>query len=373
MRVPQMTIWLTKRYIPQTTYRLLLSFGLILCSHRGVIAAEDPSSTSFTEQASGPYCGMYCAYIILKNYDVPVDFEKFLDPKYISSWDGSTLEQLKLLLEDHGMHTQALESLSISSLRACRYPAILHVRVPTPGAPYAHWILFLGVEGDHAWIIDPPREKQRLPLAELLAIWDGVALIASKEPFSSLPLRLWTYTEQSLLFILILCVIMMAYGWLPHTWWRTPLVITTSLVAITLVYHLGYEHSMLRNRAAVATVQGNHFFPDIPTIGWEELQEFLHDENTVLIDARLACDYQLGHIPQAINLPINAGLVERRETLASLRPSQPVIVYCQSEQCRWGEVIAVDLHFRGFRRVYVYRGGYAEWQQRQQQRHPSGS
>jgi rhodanese-related sulfurtransferase/predicted double-glycine peptidase len=353
------------------TYRRSLLLCLTICflSPPPIQAAEN---SSFTEQASGPYCGLYCVYSVLKSYGIPVDFERFLDPKYISSWEGTSMEQLKLLIEDHGAYALPMESLTISSLRACPHPVILHVRAPGPGMPYAHWVLFLGVEGDYAWIVDPPLKKQRLPLAELLAIWDSTGLIVSKEPFSPYMLRLWTYTEQTLIFVLLLCVMAGAYWCFPQRWWRTPLVITLSLLSVAFVYHLGYEHGMMANRSAVAAVQGNHFFPPMPSIDWDELQEMLRHEETILVDARTAWAYRLGHIPRSINLPINAGLVERREVLASLRPSQPVIVYCQSEQCNWGEVIAVDLHFRGFRHVYVYRGGYVEWQQReQQQRNPS--
>lgn len=338
-----------------------LTAVLFLCSIPTIVKADD----SYLTQASGPYCGLYCVYVTLKSYDIVVDFEKFLDQKYISSWDGSTMEQLKLLVEDHGAHAIPMESLSISSLRVSQHPIILHVKRPGPGSPYAHWILFLGVDGDHAWIVDPPLEKQRLPLADLLAIWDGTGLIISQHPFSSFWIRLWTYTEQLLIFLFILLLILILYRWFPKAWWRTPSIMGLTLIISIVTYHWVYEHGMIGNPSAVAIVKGNHFFPPIPIIDWDELQHWLSREDTVLVDARLVEDYNLGHIPNAINLPIDAGLVERRTILSSLHPMQPVIVYCQSEHCRWGEVIAVDLHFRGFRHVYVYGGGYVEWYQRQ--------
>jgi len=349
-----------------------ISFSRFLGFVTATLLAITPSTIASADdgiltQASGPYCGLYCVYITLKNYNIPVDFEKFLDQKYISSWEGSTMEQLKLLVEDHGAYAIPMEGLSISSLRASQHPIILHVKRPGPGSPYAHWLLFLGVDGDHAWIVDPPLEKQRLPLADLLAIWDGTGLIISPQPFSPMWIRLWSYTEQSLIFLSLFLLILILYWSLPKAWWKTPSIIVLTLTISVFVYHVGFEHGMLGNPSALAVVKGNHFFPLIPTIDWDELQDWLAREDTVLIDARLAEAYNRGHIPKAINLPINAGLVERRETLAVLHPKNSVIVYCQSEYCNWGEVIAVDLHFRGFRQVYVYRGGYAEWYQRQRE------
>ena len=81
-----------------------------------------------------------------------------------------------------------------------------------------------------------------------------------------------------------------------------------------------------------------------------------------IIDARIPGDYQAGHLPGAVNLPVYAGLVERGRILSTIGPRDRVIVYCQSAECHWSYAVASDLVFRGYRGVAVYPGGWREWE-----------
>ena len=116
-------------------------------------------------------------------------FEDFLKPAYVGSYNGSTLGELRQAVRSHGGYAEAMEQLTAASLQASSHPIILHVRRPGHNAPYAHWVLFLGVEQGKARIVDPPTAVQLIPFADLLSLWDGVGLVVSREPVNAWSMR----------------------------------------------------------------------------------------------------------------------------------------------------------------------------------------
>jgi rhodanese-related sulfurtransferase len=240
------------------------------------------------------------------------------------------------------------------------------VRRPGFGTPYAHWILFLGVEGDKARIVDPPHAVQLLPFAELLALWDGTGLIVAKEPVNSWTLRVSAWLELGSVLLFGATVMGLARLVLERNARRRhPLVglaiLPAMAVGLAVAVHVISDEGFFHNRAALAQVIGGHFKPQLPALSVEEVAKAIHDPKVAFVDARLPRDYQQGHIPGAINLPVHSGLVERSETLARINPTNRVIVYCQSDRCPWGEVIASDLYYRGYRRTCVFPGGWKAW------------
>jgi rhodanese-related sulfurtransferase len=55
---------------------------------------------------------------------------------------------------------------------------------------------------------------------------------------------------------------------------------------------------------------------------------------TVFVDPRKPRDYQLAHIPGAINLPIEEGMFDKASLWkATKNSSKPVVFYCNGENC----------------------------------------
>jgi hydroxyacylglutathione hydrolase len=77
--------------------------------------------------------------------------------------------------------------------------------------------------------------------------------------------------------------------------------------------------------------------------------------HVMLLDVRGAGEWEAGHIPQALNVPV--GELEQR--LAEIPRDRPVIVHCQTGAR--AAMAASILRARGFDDVRQYPGGFAEW------------
>jgi len=96
----------------------------------------------------------------------------------------------------------------------------------------------------------------------------------------------------------------------------------------------------------------------------EEVQVALAERPVVLIDARRHLDYRLEHLPQAINVPWDRLSFEGSSWEEwKARPEVLLVVYCRSKKCEDAEVVADALVQRGFRRVWVMKGGLQRWKE----------
>lgn len=85
--------------------------------------------------------------------------------------------------------------------------------------------------------------------------------------------------------------------------------------------------------------------------------------DAVVVDARFQKDYSAGHIEGAISLPVNCTDQEYTQTTSKLPRNKPIVLYCQSKNCKFAEIIAISLREDGFRELSVFKGGWIEWQQ----------
>lgn len=71
--------------------------------------------------------------------------------------------------------------------------------------------------------------------------------------------------------------------------------------------------------------------------------------------------FDRGHLPGAENVP-RAELRERAPR--EIRLDEPVVVYCADRLCRENRFAATTLAELGYRQVYDFEGGVAEWLRR---------
>ena len=83
-------------------------------------------------------------------------------------------------------------------------------------------------------------------------------------------------------------------------------------------------------------------------------------ENGVLfIDARDEVYYNDGHIKNAMK---NVFLMELIFNIEEKQTKEdPIVVYCGDPGCGDSEDLAYDLHNEGFKKLFVFKGGWLEW------------
>jgi rhodanese-related sulfurtransferase len=94
---------------------------------------------------------------------------------------------------------------------------------------------------------------------------------------------------------------------------------------------------------------------EVGQVSVEQANEATAKNNVQFVDVRTAEEYQSGHAPKAVNLPLE-GL---ENDLARLDKDKPVYVICQTG--RRSQKGAEVLHQAGFREVYNVAGGTSAW------------
>ncbi|MEK6262921.1 MAG: cysteine peptidase family C39 domain-containing protein, partial [Planctomycetota bacterium] len=319
-------------------------FVLSCCSMESASFAAEPTdsvdeSIPDASTESGSYCGIYCVYATLHAYGKPIEFPTLLKMKYIGEMSGSSIQELSLAVTDNGLQALAMSGLSRANLVAAQSPIILHVNTPDSPGYYNHWILFLGMENGLAKVVDAPHKPELIPVADVLARWDGVGLYISDQVPSAAMLKVEAIcTGENLALaagLLVLVGLMQrasrrrAGRNAVRSNWQMAGMILGVAVCLTVVWHTLAEDGYVRNQIAIRTVVQQHRPSFLPKLTIPELEKSLSDPSVVVIDARYPRDFESGHVPGAINVPVFTTQVERRRLLANLPSGARGVVDCE--------------------------------------------
>ncbi|GHT22834.1 hypothetical protein FACS189419_05940 [Planctomycetales bacterium] len=330
---------------------------------------------------AGPYCGVYSLNACLESLNKKVQIKELLTPDYVGSFRGSTAEELIKGAEKYGLHGKCYANITWRQLKEIKEPMVLHFR-GSGSSEFNHWVAFLGVEGNHVRIIDTPHELAYLTMAELLAQWDGVAILLSEKPIQDEVL--WRAKLDYFWVVLIVLgggFIYKTYFWneerepsaapTRREYLRRLFVQTASLFAVcgfaAVAYHALSPIGFLKNPSAVAEVTRRYYAVDVPEITVAEMKQIAEQQSAMIYDARYHKDFEQGAVPGAISLPINSDLSERRQILQGVDKGKKIVLYCQSSGCPFSDDVASFLKFNGYRNVSIFRGGYREWEKTQKQ------
>ena len=111
-----------------------------------------------------------------------------------------------------------------------------------------------------------------------------------------------------------------------------------------------------------ATPAGAGQQPEIRSLKWDWVKSLLESRQIVLVDARPKEEFELGHIPGAVSLPLYATEPEFKAFVAQHAKATPVVVYCDSATCHASRELAQKLLAAGgFPTVFDMPGGFAEY------------
>jgi hypothetical protein len=264
--------------------RLAVVVAAILATFTGYdtcgLAAE---RSPYVEPSPNTYCGLHCVYSILRQNGIDIEFTELLDDRFLSHGGSSSAEDLCAALEVNGLEGRYVPAMAIDRLLLLEGPAILHVRAPGMDKGYVHWILFLGSDADGVKVYDPPREIGHCRIDELLAIWDGAAVLVAKPGTSNtmgavLP---WISPSAATVVALLVCSILVVP--------RSAGILGQLAVAViaAFAFHVCAPWGFVHGRPGVAAVQSEHFAGVAGRIAFDELRQ-----------GRSAYDH-CGHTPPA--------------------------------------------------------------------------
>ncbi|MBS4770111.1 ArsR family transcriptional regulator [Carnobacteriaceae bacterium zg-ZUI240] len=97
----------------------------------------------------------------------------------------------------------------------------------------------------------------------------------------------------------------------------------------------------------------------INQIGLEEAIRLASQEDTLLLDLRPCEEFDAGHLPNAINLPMD----EFDQKKMQLPKNKKIIVYCRGRQCGYANLVAQNLQSLGYSTFSLNRS-FADWKWR---------
>lgn len=90
------------------------------------------------------------------------------------------------------------------------------------------------------------------------------------------------------------------------------------------------------------------------------LELILADPKMVIIDSRHAEEFAKGHIEGAINLLDNDTSAKSLSKHVTDK-NTPLLFYCNGERCMRSSNAAMIALNAGYKKIYWFRGGWAEW------------
>lgn len=113
-----------------------------------------------------------------------------------------------------------------------------------------------------------------------------------------------------------------------------------------------------RNVAEIDRIVRSYFtdLDDLEPVSRETLLDRLREGQVTVLDVRPADEFALGHLPGALNIPLEA--LEQR--LGDLDPDQEIVAYCRGAYCVLSFEAVAALRERGFN-VCRLEDGFPEW------------
>ena len=91
-------------------------------------------------------------------------------------------------------------------------------------------------------------------------------------------------------------------------------------------------------------------------------KEIFDQGNVLFVDARSQDNYEDGHIPGAVSLPVGQFDDQIESFLDQYAPDQPIVTYCSGRTCEDSHDLAGFLMDAGFMDVQIFIDGFPGWE-----------
>ncbi len=353
-----------------------LSTGRVLCL---VLTAAAALGTGTPARAQvSPECGVQCVFAVLNYYDRSSLLDNLI-LKHVTSPKGSSIEDLVIAIESHGLHAYPVKNLTRRNLLQSPYPIILHVRGQAGAAEFDHYqALFPGSESSGFALYEPPDHIAPFAYANLAPRWRGWGIIVSPHPINVseiYPRSPWRFAGP---IVAAFAFLIPAAFVLRRASLRQP-----SYPALRPIFHV-YDmltggavigalsctlallammrsESFLSSADAVAAVRSSHFEKWANRVTASQVRDAMNS-GALVVDARYTSDFDAGHIQGAISLPPSTTPERISRTLNGIPTDRTIVVYCQSRSCPFSGVVGRNLYDLGYRNLALYANGWVEWE-----------
>ncbi|MBA1148864.1 metalloregulator ArsR/SmtB family transcription factor [Ectothiorhodospiraceae bacterium WFHF3C12] len=112
------------------------------------------------------------------------------------------------------------------------------------------------------------------------------------------------------------------------------------------------------NLAEVALIRQGYFDvrDELEPVSRDELRHRMRDGVVTVLDVRPQDEFEAGHVPGAINIPLK----DLENRIAELSPEQEIVAYCRGPWCVLSFEAVAELRARGFT-VRRLQDGLPEW------------
>lgn len=154
----------------------------------------------------------------------------------------------------------------------------------------------------------------------------------------------------------------------PIPGWRSTIVQAALLLICSSLAGLAVNHQLVldafagRLTVAVEPVSPGGDLTNFPIPVLMADLDALTGQGALLIDARPQDIYAFGHIAGAVSLPMFDLEEDYPDFRASVPLDRKLIVYCSGYGCQDSFDLAMHLILDGYQSVYIYEGGFPEWQ-----------
>jgi rhodanese-related sulfurtransferase len=314
---------------------------------------------------SNPICGVLAFKVAGQAVGREIALEDLLDQKYLDDpVQGSSTSNLEALASDNQLHTAVYRQLGIGALSSFSTPAILHLKTRSDGECGGHWATFLGLEGKDAILYDSQRSPNliRIEPNDLLTRWDGVAIQLSNEPISFLA-KLYVSFLGVLGRILSILVCFAMVGVISscfktesHAKTLIALVFASLLSLVCLQF--SNSSSIFQNSFSSNWMAQNS--ADVHQFGeatYDEILDISSNKGGQLIDARTSSARKQFVIAGSKHVGVNFDIVDFRQAISGMETSTPLVVYCNSPNCKWAAIVAHKLRYAGFENIKIFARG----------------
>lgn len=93
------------------------------------------------------------------------------------------------------------------------------------------------------------------------------------------------------------------------------------------------------------------------------VKQIIQNKDRIVIDVRHRDSYDQGHLPGALSFPLDDLDQNIRKILATIKPAQPLLIYCSSLECSDSHDFATHLINLNYTDVKVFSGGFQAWEE----------